>query len=75
MAHRQAMEASFLLWQGTHDPAHLADARRRLDSLVEHAPPERREALLANVGLHREIVEAWKESGAVGAIGESHHGG
>ncbi len=55
----QSMEARFLLWQATHDPAHLAEAKRRLDFLVEHAPPECRESMLANVRLHREIVEAW----------------
>ena len=57
--HIMRMEARFLLWRATRDPAHLAEAKRRLDFLVEHAPPECRESMLANVRLHREIVEAW----------------
>ncbi len=55
---RDAMEARFLLWQATHDPSHLAEAKRRLDFLVEHAPPDCRESMLANVRLHREIAAA-----------------
>jgi serine/threonine protein kinase/tetratricopeptide (TPR) repeat protein len=53
-----------LLWQATGDDAHLVEAKRRLDFLVEHAPPECRESMLANVRLHREIVAAWREHGA-----------
>jgi serine/threonine protein kinase/tetratricopeptide (TPR) repeat protein len=52
-----------LLWEATHDPAHLAEAKRRLDLLVEHAPPECRETMLANVRVNREIVAACKEAG------------
>jgi serine/threonine protein kinase/tetratricopeptide (TPR) repeat protein len=55
---QQAMEARFLLWQATRDPAHLTEAKRLLDFLVEHAPPECRETMLANVRLHREIAAA-----------------
>ena len=61
---QEAMEARFLLWRATHDPVHLAEAKRRLDFLVEHAPPECRESMLANVRLHREITEAWAAHGA-----------
>ncbi len=53
-----ATEARFLLWQATHDRAHLAEAKRRLDFLVEHAPVDCRESMLTNVRLHREILEA-----------------
>ncbi len=49
----------FLLWEATGDVAHLAEAKRHLDFLVEHAPAECRESMLANVRLHREITEAW----------------
>jgi hypothetical protein len=55
-----AMEARFLLWQATRDPAHLAEAKRLLDFVVERAPPECRETMLANVRLHREIAAAWR---------------
>jgi tetratricopeptide (TPR) repeat protein len=58
------MEACFLLWQATHDRTHLAEARRLLDFLVEHAPPDCRETMIANVRLHREIAAAAKEAGA-----------
>ena len=43
------------------DPAHLAEAKRLLDSRVEHAPAEYRESMLTNVKLHRDIVKAWNE--------------
>ncbi len=59
----EAMEARFLLWQATRDPAHLAEAKRRLDFMVEHAPPEDRESMLTNVRLYREIVAAAREQG------------
>ncbi len=63
VAMREAMEARFLLWQATRDRAHLVEAKRRLDFLVEHAPPECRESMLTNVRLHREIVAAAREHG------------
>jgi serine/threonine protein kinase/tetratricopeptide (TPR) repeat protein len=63
VAVQTAMEARFLLWQATHDPAHLAEAKRLLDFFVEHAPPESRATMLANVYLHREIAAAAKEAG------------
>jgi hypothetical protein len=53
----------FLLWQATHDRAHLAEAKRLLDFMVEHAPPDCRESMLANVRLHREIAAAAKAAG------------
>ncbi len=54
----EAMQARFLLWQATHDPAHLLAARQRLDHLVAHAPPECRASMLQHVRLHREIAQA-----------------
>jgi predicted ATPase/predicted Ser/Thr protein kinase len=57
------MEVRVLLWQATHDPTHLAEAKRLLDFLVEHAPPDCRESMLANVRLHREIAEAARAAG------------
>jgi serine/threonine protein kinase/tetratricopeptide (TPR) repeat protein len=51
------------LWRATGDTAHLAVAKRLLDHLVAHAPPECRESMLANVRLHREIVAAAREHG------------
>ncbi len=58
-----AMEARFLLWQATGDRAHLSEAKRRLDFLVAHAPPQDRESMLTKVRLHREIAEAATAAG------------
>jgi tetratricopeptide (TPR) repeat protein len=60
---QDAMQARFLLWQATRDPAHLAEAKRRLDFMVAHAPPENRESMVTNVRLHREIAQAAREQG------------
>jgi tetratricopeptide (TPR) repeat protein len=57
------MEARFLLWRATADRDNLVEARRLLDHLVAHAPPECRESMLSNVVLHRQIAEAAKEAG------------
>jgi serine/threonine protein kinase/tetratricopeptide (TPR) repeat protein len=66
-----AAQIRLLLWQATRDRAHLAEAKRLLDFMVEHAPPECRESMLANVRLHREITAAWRaefpEGGQAGA--------
>jgi tetratricopeptide (TPR) repeat protein len=55
---RETMEARFVLWQATRDPAHLAEAKRRLDFLVGHAPPGCRGSMISCVNSHREIAEA-----------------
>ena len=53
------LEARFMLWQATHDRVHLAEAKRLLDFMVDHAPPECRESMTTNIRLHREIAAAW----------------
>ena len=53
---RQRAEASFVLWMTTRDREHLSRAKRLLDDLVAHAPAELRQAMLANVPLHRGIA-------------------
>ena len=58
-----ALDTRLVLWKATHDTAHLTEARRLLDHLVEHAPEEYRESMLKNVRLHREILEAWEAHG------------
>jgi tetratricopeptide (TPR) repeat protein len=55
---RDRMEAHFELWRSSRSPDHLAEARRLHLHLLEHAPPERRAAMTANVPLHREIDRA-----------------
>jgi serine/threonine protein kinase/tetratricopeptide (TPR) repeat protein len=59
----EAMEVCFRLWQVTRGPDHLVEARRLLVLLVEHAPADCRETMLANVRLHREIAAAAREQG------------
>jgi serine/threonine protein kinase/tetratricopeptide (TPR) repeat protein len=54
----EALEARWVLWRATGDRTHLVEAKRLLDHLVEHAPPECRGPMLANVRLHREVAEA-----------------
>jgi serine/threonine protein kinase/tetratricopeptide (TPR) repeat protein len=57
------LEAHYVLWQAAHDRADLAAAARLLDGLVDHAPPECRESMVANYWLHREIADAAGEHG------------
>ena len=66
------MQVRFLLWETTREialwtgaaaSAHLAEAKRILDFMLKHAPPECRESMLANVRLNREIVAACAEQG------------
>ena len=55
---RDRMEAHFELWKATKRPDHLDEARRLHRHLLEHAPPDRRAAMVANVPLHAEIERA-----------------
>jgi len=64
MIRSHLMEARFLLWRATDDPAHLAEAHRLLRHLRDHAPEEYRETMIENVPLHRDIMAAWEEHGA-----------
>ncbi len=58
-----AMQARFLLFQATGDPAHLAEAHRRLMFLRDHTGDEYQTSILENVPLHRDIVAAFAEHG------------
>jgi hypothetical protein len=58
----EAMLARFLLWRATRERAHLAEAKRRLDHLVAHAPEDCRASMLEDVRLHREIMEAARDA-------------
>jgi tetratricopeptide (TPR) repeat protein len=60
----ERMEARLLLWNATGDRAHLADAHALLRAAIENAPQECREAMLAEVPLHREIAAAAREAGS-----------
>jgi hypothetical protein len=53
----------YLLWQATRDRTHLDHARRLVDFLLEHAPQESREAMIANVPLLRDVVAAARQRG------------
>jgi hypothetical protein len=48
------------------------EAKRLLDFIVEHAPAECRESMLANVRLHREIAAAARKQGLPLAAAASH---
>ncbi len=54
----ERMEARFRLWQAYGDPMDLAEAKRSLQFLVDHAPEQYTQSMIENVPLHREIAEA-----------------
>jgi tetratricopeptide (TPR) repeat protein len=58
---RERMEAHYELWCATKNPEHLAEARRLHQHLLDHAPEGCREAMVANVPLHRDIAAATAE--------------
>ena len=57
------VEAYFCLHVAAGARAHLEEAKRLLDYLVEHACDEHRDSILENVSLHREIQGAWAKQG------------
>ncbi len=57
---RTRMDARHALFRTTGQREHLDEAKRLLDELLALNPPECRDAMLANVRLHREIAEAAK---------------
>ena len=52
------MEAHFLLWEATGDAAHLEEAGRVLDEMLENTPEEYRETMRSDVPLHDSIERA-----------------
>ena len=52
------MEARFLLWRADGNGEDLAESRRLLAHLVDHAPEEYRARMVENVLQHREILAA-----------------
>jgi len=60
LQHSVKMQARFLLWRATGDSTHLKEAHQLLRHLRDHAPQERRETMIANVPLHRDIMAAWE---------------
>ncbi|MHC5012104.1 MAG: tetratricopeptide repeat protein, partial [Planctomycetota bacterium] len=55
-------EVRYHLWMATGEHEHLAEAKRRLDYRVEHAPEAYRPSMLENVRMNREIMDAWERS-------------
>ena len=53
--------ARLLLWLATRDPAHLDEAKRLLDEALALVPDEYHDAMLTDVRVNREIMEAWNE--------------
>jgi tetratricopeptide (TPR) repeat protein len=64
---RERMEAHYEMWRATEKPEHLAEAHRLHEHLLEHAPEDRREAMVEFVPLHRDIAAAWAEHGDAAA--------
>jgi serine/threonine protein kinase/tetratricopeptide (TPR) repeat protein len=52
------IRASWRLHQATGGAAHLAEAKRLLEFLVDHAPADCRTSMIENVRVHREIAAA-----------------
>jgi len=53
------LEAHFLLWKATRDPAQLGEAQGLLRYLIEHAPEDCRATMVENIPLHREVSETF----------------
>ncbi|MHC4492247.1 MAG: ATP-binding protein, partial [Planctomycetota bacterium] len=49
------LEAHFLLWKATREPAQLREAKELLRYLIENAPEDCRETMVENVPLFREL--------------------
>ncbi|MHC5033150.1 MAG: serine/threonine-protein kinase [Planctomycetota bacterium] len=49
------LEAHFLLWKATRDPAQLQEARELLRYLIDNAPEECRETMVTNNPVYREL--------------------
>jgi tetratricopeptide (TPR) repeat protein len=60
LRHAEKMSALFRLWKATQDGAHLEEAHRLLEILVDRSPEEYRASMLENVPLHRNIEQAWR---------------
>jgi len=58
LGHGTRLEARAHLWRATNDRAHLEEAGRLLEALVEGAPEEYRTSLVESVPLHRELRQA-----------------
>ena len=54
------MQAHFVIWQATQDPAHLAEAHRQYEQLRDDAPDEYRE-MQTSLPLYRAVAAAWEE--------------
>jgi tetratricopeptide (TPR) repeat protein len=61
LGHVDRMRARHQLWRATGDAAHLEKAHRLLSHLVDHAPEECRETMVAEVPLHRDILTDWED--------------
>ncbi|MHC4952937.1 MAG: serine/threonine-protein kinase [Planctomycetota bacterium] len=63
MSMEARMEAHHMLWKTTGDAAHLVEAHGLLAELRAGAAAEFRGSMVANVPLHRDIMEAWERHG------------
>jgi tetratricopeptide (TPR) repeat protein len=58
--HDERVDGRYLLWQATQDRAHLQEAKRLLDELLQRAAPEQRAAMIENVPTNRRVMQAWE---------------
>lgn len=58
----ERQSARYLLFRASGDRTHLEEARRLLDELLAKNPPEYRQSMCTNLGVHREIQTAWREA-------------
>jgi tetratricopeptide (TPR) repeat protein len=57
----ERQSARYLLFRATGDRTHLEEAKRLLDELLAKNPPEYHGSMCQNIGVHREILAAWRE--------------
>ena len=61
--HDILMESRYRLWTLTGDGSHLAEAHRLLEVARDHAPPEFRDSMVANVPIQRAIAADFAAAG------------
>jgi tetratricopeptide (TPR) repeat protein len=59
LAVHQRLQARHNLWKASGERRHLAVAHELLLHLSKHAPPDRRDAMIDDVEIYREIVDAF----------------
>ena len=58
LADAGSMQISYLFWLGTEERAHLEEAKGLLEEAIAHVPDDKREVMLSEKRLYREIGTA-----------------